>query len=85
MTSKPTYVEANIAIAAYLLLKGKVLLEVSIPPKRSFEFIFEDADNTCMAVAKEYLNTDFRKFDSHLQDLRDRVRIAQQAKRGGRP
>ena len=75
---RPTYVEGDIAVAAYLLFRfgGNRLLEVQASPGKPYQFVFDDSDATCGRLAIEFTQSDFQKYDNSIQILKRRVRTA---------
>lgn len=70
MTANDSYITADLATAAYFLLKGKQLLSALKDEGGKFQFTFADEENTCRSLAIEFLATDFCKYDSHLRNLK---------------
>ena len=80
---RPTYVEGDIAVAAYLLFRyeGERLLEVQAAPGKPYQFVFDDSDGTCARNSIEFTRSDFQKYDNYVQVLRRRVRTAKNTRR----
>lgn len=62
---------ADLGMAAYLLVKGCILV-VADREKNRYSFVFEDFD-VCRKLALQYVNSDFAKFDSALKNLKNLV------------
>lgn len=69
MSGKNTYTTSDIALAAYLRLKGLALLECSNEGPK-FRFLFEDPDNQAQDLALEFINSDFRRYDDEMRSLK---------------
>ena len=64
------YQTSDIAISAYLMMKGFKLLSAGKSSSGKYNFLFDDPGNTAEKVALEYLNSDFSKFDNYLRNLK---------------
>ena len=64
------YQTSDIAISAYLMMKGFKLLSAGKSSSGKYNFLFDDPNNTAEKVALEYLNSDFSKFDNYLRNLK---------------
>ena len=51
MSSSKTYETSDLAIAAYLMLKGFNLLDAGRHPSGKFKFVFEDPDDNARIKA----------------------------------
>lgn len=70
MSENKTYITADLATAAYLMLVGIPLISASKEPQGKFKFTFDDGNDVCHKHAIEFLATDFCKYDSHLRNLK---------------
>lgn len=68
MTKKNTYTTSDIALAAYLKLKGLVLIECSRGDK--FNFVFEDPEGLAESLAMAFVNSEIRKYDDEIRSLK---------------
>lgn len=68
MTKKNTYTTSDIALAAYLKLKGLVLIECSRGDK--FNFVFEDPESLAESLAMAFVNSEIRKYDDEIRSLK---------------
>jgi hypothetical protein len=68
MTKHGTYTTSDIALAAYLKLKGLRLTECGRGDK--FNFVFEDPDSQAESLAIEFVNSDMRKYDDEVRSLK---------------
>ena len=64
------YTTSDIAIAAYLMLKGFKLLSATRESSGKFKFDFEDLDQKAQSMAVEYISSEFCRFDTHLKNLK---------------
>jgi hypothetical protein len=62
------YKTSDIALAAYLKLKGLKLVQCSRDGK--FQFVFEDPENKAEDLALEFVNSDIRKYDDEIRSLK---------------
>ena len=73
MTKKITddeqnYKTSDIALAAYIKLKGLKLVQCSRDGK--FQFVFEDPEGKAEDLALEFVNSDIRKYDDEIRSLK---------------
>lgn len=64
------YTTSDIAIAAYLMLKGLKLLSATRETTGRFKFEFDDSNNEAKKYAVEYISSEFCVFDTHLKNLK---------------
>ena len=64
------FITSDIAIAAYLMLKGFKLLAATRETSGKFKFDFEDPNNQAKSAAVEYIGSEFCVFDTHLKNLK---------------
>lgn len=62
------YITSDIALAAYLKLRGLILVECSREDK--FNFVFEDPDNEAESLALDFINSDMRRYDDEMRSLK---------------
>jgi hypothetical protein len=62
------YETSDIALAAYLKLKGLVLLKCERDKK--FCFVFDDPENKAEELAIEFINSDMRRYDDEIRSLK---------------
>lgn len=72
----PVYLEPDIEVAAYLHAHGRVLMEVVAEPKKPYQFVFDDADHGCLALARKFLSSPEKKYAHSLSDMRREVKFA---------
>jgi hypothetical protein len=70
MSDKKIYITSDLPLAAYLMMKGLKLKDARRSPGGKFEFIFFDPGETAFALALEFVNSEFCKFDNHLRSLK---------------
>ena len=61
---------SDLAIAAFLMLKGHTLVHAGRHTTGRFSFVFEDDDQKCKVHAVEFLSSDCCKFDTHVKNLK---------------
>ena len=64
------YITSDIAISAYLMLKGLKLLSATRETGGKFRFEFEDPEGTAQGLVVEYISSEFCAFDTHLKNLK---------------
>jgi hypothetical protein len=71
MSDKETddFVTHDLALAAYLLMKGLVLSSAKKTPGR-FEFVFNDPEKKSQALSLEFIGSDFAVYDGYMRTLR---------------
>ena len=65
------YQTSDIAIAAYLMMKGMKLLDARRGRNGRFHFEFDDPKGEGNKFAIEYVNSESAKFDSHIKNLKN--------------
>lgn len=68
-TNKSRYKTSDIALAAYLKLKGVRLVDCGKDGQK-FSFTFEDPGDTCESLALEFANSDCRRYDDEMRSLK---------------
>jgi len=63
------FVTHDLALAAYLLMKGMVLISAGKTLNR-FEFVFNDPDKKSQALSLEFIGSDFAVYDGYVRTLR---------------
>ena len=66
-----TFVTSDIAIAAYLMMKGMKLIAARRERNGRFHFEFDDPAGDGNKYAIEYVNSESAKFDSHIKNLKN--------------
>lgn len=64
-----TYSTSDLALAAFLKMKGRKLITANRAPAGRFNFEFED-DGTCPTLALEFVNGEFSTYDSQVRALK---------------
>jgi hypothetical protein len=62
------YTTSDIALAAYLKLKGLRLVECSREDR--FVFKFEDPENKAEGLALDFINSEIRRYDDEMRSLK---------------
>lgn len=70
MENTNDYTTSDIGIAAYLQLKNFKLVECRRLETGKFFFRFQDPNQQCTALALEFLDSDFCKFDNNVRNLK---------------
>ncbi len=71
MKNGKIYVTSDIAIAAFLMMKGMKLLSATRERNGRFRFEFDDARNEADKFAVEFVNSESAKFDAHVKNLKN--------------
>ena len=66
---KEEYSTSDIALAAYLKLKGLKLIKCE-RLENKFLFVFEDVDSQAEFYSLEFINSDIRKYDDEMRSLK---------------
>ena len=66
-----TFQTSDIAIAAYLMMKGMKLIDARRERNGRFHFEFDDPNSVGNKYAIEYVNSESAKFDSHIKNLKN--------------
>ena len=66
-----TFETSDIAIAAYVMMRGLKLTSAIRTQTGRFKFIFEDNSNRGPVLAVEYVNSESAKFDAHMKNLKN--------------
>ena len=65
------YVTSDIALAAFLMMKGMKLLSADRERNGRFRFEFDDTKNQADKFAVEFVNSQSAKFDAHVKNLKN--------------
>ena len=65
------YVTSDIAIAAFLMMKGMKLISATRERNGRFKFEFDDTKNQDDKFAVEFVNSESAKFDAHIKNLKN--------------
>ena len=65
------YTTSDIAIAAFLMMKGMKLLSASRERSGRFKFEFDNLKNEADKFAVEFVNSESAKFDAHVKNLKN--------------
>ena len=60
----------DIAIAAYLMMKGLQLSDAYINPSGTYVFEFTDPEKKCESLSIAFLNSESSRFDNQMRNLR---------------
>ena len=65
------FTTADIAIAAFLMMKGMKLISATRERNGRFRFEFDDPNNEADKFAVEFVNSESAKFDAHVKNLKN--------------
>lgn len=65
-----TFETSDLPLAAFLVMKGLVLITAKKVSGSKFLFVLEDFNNEADKLALEYINSDFCKFDNHIRSIK---------------
>ncbi len=65
------YITSDIAIAAFLMMKGMKLISATRERSGRFKFEFDDPNNQASKFAVEFVNSEAAKFDAHVKNLKN--------------
>jgi len=71
MSNESTFKTSDLAIAAFLMMKEKKLLDAKVEKGGKFEFIFDDTEKSCFRLVIEFANSESAKFDSNIKNLKN--------------
>jgi len=72
--SDNTYKTHDMAIAAFLLMRGKKILNASVDPHSGkYIFIFDDSDSNAKSLSLEFLSSECFLYDSFIRMLRGMI------------
>lgn len=64
------YITSDLALAAFLKLRGRKLVAAGKGPGGKFKFEFNDSDSTCATLALEFVNSEFSAYDAQVRALK---------------
>ena len=64
------YKTSDLALAAYMTLKGLPLISAKKLPTGRFEFELDDSNGEANSLAIEYIGSDFCQFDNKVRALK---------------
>ncbi len=69
--SKNIYITSDIAIAAFLMMKGMKLISATRERNGRFRFEFDDSKHEADRLAVAFVNSESAKFDAHVKNLKN--------------
>tara|TARA_R110002060_G_scaffold21216_1_gene28844 strand:- start:836 stop:1057 length:222 start_codon:yes stop_codon:yes gene_type:complete len=69
------YSTPDLSIAAFLLMKGAMLIRAEKLQSGKFNFTFDDPNQGCQKLALEFLNSEFAEYDNHVRNLKRMIYI----------
>jgi hypothetical protein len=67
-----TYETSDIAISAYLVMRGLTLLSATKTGNK-FKFVFENQSDFAEIYEREYLSSDFPRYDASMKQIKRRL------------
>jgi len=67
------YVTSDIALAAFLMMKGMKLLSATRERSGRFKFEFDDVKQEAGINVVEFANSESAKFDAHIKNLKNLI------------
>jgi len=65
------YETSDIAIAAYLMMKGLKLISAGREKSGRFKFVFDDPNSESSQLCVEFVNSEAALFDAHVKNLKN--------------
>ncbi len=65
------YNTSDIALAAYLMMRGLKLTVAERENSGRFKFVFDDPEGKATSLAVDYINSEAAKFDAHVKNLKN--------------
>lgn len=69
--NKQIYITSDIAIAAFLMMKGMRLISATRERNGRFRFEFDNTKNEADKFAVAFVNSESAKFDAHVKNLKN--------------
>jgi hypothetical protein len=64
------FTTSDLPLAAFLVIKGLVLVRAKKAGSGKFEFVLEDPKEVAEMLSIEYINSDFCKFDNTIRSIK---------------
>ena len=71
MSNTNTYETSDIAVAAFIMMRGLKLKSANRDQRGRFKFIFYDPDNNGHKHAVDFVNSEAAMFDAHIKNLKN--------------
>ena len=71
MSNMKTYETSDIAVAAYIMMRGLKLQSATKDHRGRFKFIFKDPNSLGQAYGVDFVNSEAAKFDAHIKNLKN--------------
>ena len=71
MSNMKTYETSDIAVAAYIMMRGLKLQSATRDHRGRFKFIFDDPNILGQSYAVDFVNSEAAKFDAHIKNLKN--------------
>lgn len=72
MDNMKTYETSDISISAYMVMRGLNLLSAAKNGNK-FRFIFDNSNGTAEILEREYLSSDFPRYDASMRQIKRRL------------
>ena len=66
-----TFETSDIAVAAYVMMKGLKLQSANRDRRGRFEFVFEDPNDKGNLLSVDFVNSEAALFDAHIKNLKN--------------
>lgn len=64
------FITSDLPLAAFLVIKGLVLVTAHKTANNKFEFVLEDPLSQAKSLSVEYVNSDFCQFDNTIRSIK---------------
>jgi hypothetical protein len=71
MINMKTYDTSDIAVAAYIMMRGLKLKSATRDQRGRFKFVFNDPNDLGQSYAVDFVNSEAAKFDAHIKNLKN--------------
>jgi len=68
-----TFETSDLALAAYLHMKGIPIVKADASNSGKFKFIFDNTGDQCDALSYVFINSECAKFDNHVRMLKKMI------------
>ena len=65
-----TYITSDLSLAAFLLMRGLVLIDAKKISSGKFKFSFNDPDDKARKLALDFVNSELCEFDNQVRNLK---------------
>ena len=68
-----TFTTSDLALAAFLHMKGAPLVKADVLSSGKFKFIFDNTADQCESLSYAFINSECAKFDNHVRMLKKMI------------